>query len=462
MIGGPAGMQPIRAFSVALLILAHGLAAECPATELTPAEARARFRELDKKAQTEFRHGEFAQSADDFRQGGCLAPDNLRSYYELYGIAIGAAAAGDFAQARQVLQEADRQRPDYPLPLAMLVKVSLTSGDVENVKESLRAAAERFPLDGKLHAEFVKDLLHEKLPDLALAESLRFQQSGVKDPEATVTLALLENNAGSFGDAVLRAREIEEQSELSDEVRASGAAIAGLACENLAQLPEAAQHLKRATELAPKLEDSYLSLARVYQKQQNPKAAMEILEEARKRMPESPKLLLALGGSLISVGQFLMASETLAALIKRSPDEFEAYGMLAESYRNMGQPSLATAALGALALRKPDFPMVHLMKAQSMLAEDAVDYPGVLAELTQAEKAAPTDYDVYVLRGKVYVSMEEYEEAVAAFQRAIELRPAEAGAYYQLGLAYRKSGRATLAKQQFDTVEYLKTQAPVP
>src|ERR1700683_1678622 len=116
----------MRAICLALLIFAHGLAAECPSPELAPAEASARFRELDKKAQTEFRHGELAQAAEDFRQGGCLAPDNLRSYYELYGIAIGAAAAGDFAQARQVLQEADRQRPDYPLPLAMLVKVSLT------------------------------------------------------------------------------------------------------------------------------------------------------------------------------------------------------------------------------------------------------------------------------------------------------------------------------------------------
>lgn len=452
----------MRVICLALLILAHGFAAECASPELIPPEARARFRELDKKAQTEFRHGELAKAAEDFRQGGCLAPDNLRSYYELYGIAIGAAAAGDFAQARRVLQEADRQRPDYPLPLAMLVKVSLTSGDVENVKESLLAAAERFPLDGKLHAEFVKDLLHEKLPDLALAESLRFEQSGVQDPEAAVTLALLENNAGAFSDAVLHARDIEEQSELPDDVRASGAAIAGLACENLAQFPEAAQHLKRATELAPKLEDSYLSLARIYQKQQSPKAAVEILEQARKQFPESPKLLLGLGASLVSAGQFPMASQILAALIKQSPDEFEAYGMLAESYRNMGEPSLATAALGMLALRKPDFPMVHLMKAQSMLAEEVVDYPGVLEELAQAEKVSPTDYDVFVLRGKVLVSLEKYDEAIAAFGRAIELRPAEAGAYYQLGLAYRKLGQPVLAKKQFNAVEYLKTQAAAP
>src|SRR4029077_11508036 len=115
---------------------------------------------------------------------------------EFYGIATTAAAAGDFTKARQVLQQADQQRPNYPLPLAMMVKLALTSGDMDNLRETLRTAAERFPADGKLHAEFVKDLLHKNLSDLALAESLRFEQSGSKDAEGTITLAVLENNVG--------------------------------------------------------------------------------------------------------------------------------------------------------------------------------------------------------------------------------------------------------------------------
>src|SRR4029077_1819778 len=117
--------------------------------------------ELDRKAQVEFRHAGFAEASQDFRQATCVAPESIRSYYELYGSATGAMAAGDFARAREVLEEADRLRPDYALPLAMLVKVNLISGDIAHFKTSLLAAARRFPT-GRLHAELAQDLLHEK------------------------------------------------------------------------------------------------------------------------------------------------------------------------------------------------------------------------------------------------------------------------------------------------------------
>jgi predicted Zn-dependent protease len=101
------------------------------------------------------------------------APENVRPYYALYGTAAGAVATGDFSRARQVLQEADALRPDYPLSLAMLVKVNLISSDIDSLKRCLLNAAQRFPRDSKLHAELAQDLLHEKQYDLALAEALR-------------------------------------------------------------------------------------------------------------------------------------------------------------------------------------------------------------------------------------------------------------------------------------------------
>jgi tetratricopeptide (TPR) repeat protein len=451
----------MRFACLALLALAHSYAWNCPSSELSPEEARARFRELDRRAQAEFRHGELAKAAEDFRQGTCVAPESLRSYYELFGIAVEAMAAGDSARAREALTEADRLRPDYALPLAMLVKESLISGDVVRVRESLRAAAQRFPLDGRLHAEFVKDLVHQKLLDLALAEALRFEQSGLKDAEATITLAVLENNSGAFGDSVRHALDIERQSELPGQQRASGAAVAGLGYENLGQLTEAVEHLKLATRLAPAREDPYLALSRIYEKQQNTKAALEVMQQARKHIPDSPKLLFALGSSLVSAEQYPAARQVLAGLIQSFPDELNAYLKLAEAYRGMGESTHATETLRKLALRKPEYPMLHVVIAQSMLAEASVDYPGVLEELDQAEKVSPMDYDIYYLRGKVCVVINKHEEAVAALRRAIALRPTESGAYYQLGLAYRKSGRPALAKEQFDRVEYLKSQSAV-
>ena len=448
----------MRLACLAFVVMSYAFAADCPPADPDSPGTRERFHELDRKAQTEFRHGEYAQSAEDFRQGVCVAPDDLRMYYSLYGTAMGALAAGDLPSSIGFLKEADRLRPDYPLPLAMLVKISLQSPNPDQVKEFLRLAAERFPRAGKLHAEFVKDLLHENRPDLALAEALRFEQSGVPDTESALTMAVIENNAGAFADAARHGQAMAQQSDLPADVRASAATVAGLAYENLNQYPEAVQHLKQATELAPAREEPYLDLARVYGKQQNVQAAADLLEQAGKRIPGSQKILLALGANLVAVEHYAQASQILTEVIRNAPDELDAYPSLADAYNKMGQPKLAAETLRKLAARKPDYPMVHLAIAQSMLNGEPVDSAGVLEELALAEKASPEDYDVWYLRGKVCLGMNKVPEAIASLQRAIALRPADSSAYYQLALAYRKSGQAALAKRQFEIVEYLKSQ----
>ena len=448
----------MRLTCLAFVAISYAFASDCPTVDLDSPDTRERFHELDKKAQVEFRHGEYAQSAEDFRQGACFAPDDLRMYYTLFGTAIGALAARDLASAIDFLKQADRLRPDYPLPLAMLVKISLQSPDPDQVKEFLRLAAERFPRAGKLHAEFVKDLLHQNRPDLALAEALRFEQSGVPDIESTVTLAVVENNAGAFADAARLGQAIEQQAALPAEVRASGATVAGLAYENLKQFPDAVELLKRATELAPAREDPYLYLARVYGKQQNLPAAVDVLEKGSRQIADSQKIRLALGANLVAVEKYAQASQILAEVIKNSPDQIDAYPALADAYGKMGQPKLATETLRQLAARKPDYPMLHLAIAQSLMNAEPVDSAHVLEELALAEKTSPDDYDVWYLRGKVCLNMNQVPEAIASLQHAIELRPADSSAYYQLAFAYRKSGQTALAKRQFEIVEYLKSQ----
>jgi Flp pilus assembly protein TadD len=49
-----------------------------------------------------------------------------------------------------------------------------------------------------------------------------------------------------------------------------------------------------------------------------------------------------------------------------------------------------------------------------------------------------------------------YKLAIDSLRQAIKLNPIEASGYYQLGLAYRKLGEQSLAKQQFDKIEFLK------
>jgi tetratricopeptide (TPR) repeat protein len=298
---------------------------------------------------------------------------------------------------------------------------------------------------GKLHADLAQDLVHEKQYDLALAEALRAADSGAAGGRAGINLAVLENQVGAFGDAARLAEAIEEEGGLPEKVRAAAAGIAGLSYESSGQLQEAIRHFKLAIRLEPDQEQAYLALARICAAQQDNHAAVEVLEQARKTLGGSPKVLLALGSALMSTEQYEAASRMLSGLIQSFPDQLEAYPKLAEVYRNLGEPRRATETLRQLARHKPDDPMLHAVIAQSMLDEEQIDYARVLQELAEAEKASPDDYDVHYLRGKVFLATGRYVQAVASLRHAIELRPA--GAYYQLGMAYQL-GQTDLAKER--------------
>jgi protein O-GlcNAc transferase len=273
---------------------------------------------------------------------------------------------------------------------------------------------------------------------------------------------VLENGAGAFEDAIRNALAVEGQSGVADAVKASAAGVAGLSYESIGEREQAIKHLTLAIELAPTHENSYLALAYLYEKAQRFKEAVAVLERGRKLMPESLHFLLPLGSNLVWAEQYQPAVDVLNELLRMAPDTGDPYLRLAEAYRNTGRPELEIETLRKLAQVKPDYPMVHVLSARAMLNVDPVDYPAVLRTLAQAEKSTPNDADIFYLRGKAYVATGRSEEAVAAFQRAIELRPMDPSPYYQLGLVYSKLGQVELARQTLSRMAHVKQAAGAP
>jgi tetratricopeptide (TPR) repeat protein len=446
----------MKALSTMLLAGSALWAADCVPSHLDEKQTLAKFQELDRAAQSALDQGQFVAAARQYREAACLAPKSARAFY---GLGIAEAAAGNFAAARQALEAACAILPDSAMPLAMLVRVNAAMKDIDQVKAALRTAAQRFPKDGELHSGLARFLAENQLLDLALAESLRFEQTGAADAGAAVALAVLQNTVGAYDDAIRNAVAIEHAAGIADAVKAAAAGVAGLSYESTGRREEAVRHLKAALQLAPSQENSYLALAFLYEKARMFKEAVEVLQQGRKQIPGSLNFLLPLGNNLVWAEDYQAGIDVLNGLIQSAHDTPEAYVRLAEAYRNTGHPERETEALRRLARVKPDYPMVHVLTARAMLSIDPVDGPAVLAELAQAEKSTPNDPDVFYLRGKVYITMNRHQDAVAALKRAIELRPMEPSPYYQLGLTYRKLGQTELARQILDRMQHLKTTA---
>lgn len=448
------GAYRCAALCVEILALSAGLlAADCPPSTLGREETVRRLQQLDQAGQTSMREGHYPEAIRAYREQSCLAPDSSGVFYAL---GTAEAASGDFLNARKSFTAADRLEPANSLPLAMLVRVNLSIGDIDSVKAVLWDAAGRFPRDGNFHGAMARFLIQNKQYDLALAESLRAREAGSSDDSARMELAVLENTAGAYDDAIRNASALAQKASLPDSLRASAAGVAGLSYEGAGQRDAAIAHLRDAIRLDPSRENSYLALAFILEKTQRFREAAEVLEQGRRHLPGSTAILLPLGSDLVGAEQVQAGIGVLNEFIRKSPDEPRAYLELADAYRKAGDPRREAKTLQDLAQRKPEYPNIHRLIASALFNLTPPDYPAVLAELDRAEKTAPDDPDILYLRGKVFLATHRDADAELALRRSIEKRPMDPGPYYQLARLYQKLGKKDLAQDTLARMQFLK------
>ncbi len=421
---------------------------DCPSSQPGVRETQARLGQLETSAQEDLQERRFAEAALGFREAACLAPSDPRI---LYSLGVAQAGSGDFLAARKSLEAARSLQPANPLPLAMLVRVNFSLGDIDSLKAALRASAAEFPQDFELHSMLAQFLIQSKLLDLALAESLRAMRANPNPtPQATVELAAFENTAGAFDDAIRNAMRIESQIGVPNALRAAAMGVAGLSEESAGRPEAAVIRLREAIQLDPSRENSYLALAFLYEKMQKFGEAVGVLEEGRRKLPESVALLLPLGSNLVRVERYPEAVAVLERLLRHSPDESEAYLRLADAYRKTGNYAGEVRILSVLAAREPDYPAVHILISNALLDRAPADYPKVLDELNLAEKNSPSDAQTFYLRAKVYLATGRDEQARLALTRSIELAPMDPAPYYRLGRLLLKMGEPKLAREILD------------
>lgn len=427
---------------------------DCSSLKLTAEQRMQQVRDLDRAAQLALSAHRPEEAVEKMRAAACLAPDSSRV---IYGLGMAEAASGDLHRARAALEKADRLQPTTPFPLAMQARVNASLKDWDALKANLRDAARRFPNDSDLHAGLASFLAQNKVFELALAESLRAKRIQATDGSSLVELAGLENTVGAYSEAVRNAARVENDTTVSDSIRSAAAGIAGLSYSAIGQQPEALRRLQEAIRLDPSRSTSYLALADVLEKAGRYRESVDVLEQGRRVLPDSDALLLTLGIDLVRAELYKEGLAVLRDVVRHSPENEQAYLNIAGACRNLADPEGELDALRQLELRKPNYPQIHLFIARALLNFTPVDHAQVIAELAKAEVQAPTDADLFYLRGKTYMAMGRNEDSVTAFRHAIELRPMEPGAYYQLGRLYQKLGQTALATEQMQRLKSLSS-----
>lgn len=83
---------------------------------------------------------------------------------------------------------------------------------------------------------------------------------------------------------------------------------------------------------------------------------------------------------------------------------------------------------------------------------DQRKYPEALAELKPLADGGTENWRVHYYLGSTYLMLRDFDAAAVSLERALALKPDEAGTLYALGVAYYQQGNLKLANAYFGAV----------
>lgn len=312
--------------------------------------------------------------------------------------ALGAATVArnaDYRDEVTIWAETVRVRPNNVRALQNLGSTLAHHGRSDEAVPYLERALQLDPM-----AEYaVENLGLIRLDEGRYAEAISLLKKRIeRRPKDAISRVNLAKALLATGDRAAALAQLEEAVRLTPDNAVARARLA-LVLADLGRLDEAAGSADRAVELDPDNETAQLAAGRVALLANAPEQAARHYREALEHSRASTEAALGLAVAL----------------------------------RRTGQPEQADAAADALAaaLTSPDATLQAAMTVSASVASEAA------VELLQAAiRRAPDAAELHLALGRFLASINRSSEALAAYRRALELRPRWADAANSLALLW--------------------------
>jgi tetratricopeptide (TPR) repeat protein len=221
---------------------------------------------------------------------------------------------------------------------------------------------------------------------------------------------------------------------------------------------------------------AYHNRANAYLAQAKVGAAINDFTKAIELDPDEAQYYFNRGNAFLFLGEKERIIEDMRQTIALQPNNWKAHHTLAGIYADTGQYDLAIRHYGETIGLRPELSDAYAGRGRAYSEMGMVDQ--AIADLSTAIKLNPTPIQPYFDRGIAYAQKEEYNLAISDFTQAISLlteEPAsfeydedegftfifgdslkEFDVYYNRGLAYIHVGRLDEAIADFDRVIELK------
>jgi len=413
---------------------------------------------LDRKFQSavaQYESGRFAEAAAQLESLLHEVPESFE-VHELLGLVY--AAQSQDVQARKHLETAVRLKPDSAAArtnlaanLARMAKLDLAEAEF---KKAIKLDPRNFDANhnlGELYARAGK--VTDAAPFLEQAHSI--------DPSSYdngYDLALAYVLIGRLADArqlvqdLLKKKNAAELHNLLAEIE-----------EKDGKFVPAAKEYEAAAHMDPS-ESNLFDWGSELLIHHTLEPAIDVFRHATQRYPNSPRLLIGLGMSLYSRGNYDEAVKSLLRAADLNPSDPSGYLFLSKAYDS--SPSQADDVIQRFrrfAELQPRNPRASYYYAMSLWKGKRTQDPGldlqqVESLLNKAIALNPKFAEAHLQLGNLYSDQSKYAEAIPEYVRARELDPALGDVYYRMGQAYVHVGEQDRAQEQFQIYQKVRAE----
>ena len=363
---------------------------------------------------------------------------------------------GQIAFSQKNYAEAASRFRKAPSILAENPVLSVNYAEALLETESLEAAKrelERLPRSDAA-AQFESGLLLARAGDFVAAEAhFKFAREGYPNADVVeYNLALAQLHAQKYPECVTTLEQMRARGgSNSDVLRLLGEAYleAGRPQKSYEVLQELIKDNPRDRRL-------YLLLTQLADQEDRADIGLEWLDYGLRYMPDSFPLLMQRGYLHLLLGRNKESESDYRKAIEIQPDSDSAPIELAFLLLTTQRYPEADKLLKQVIQSSPSnffgYYLLGEIRLQEGLNEEALRY-------TKKAAALETGYAaIHANLGKLYVKSKEYAAAIRELEAAVKLDPDNKTAYYQLSIAYRKTGEKEKARAVLVHVRRLNKQ----
>ena len=221
---------------------------------------------------------------------------------------------------------------------------------------------------------------------------------------------------------------------------------------------EAIEAYKKAAATKTEMtEEFYVNLSELYRNENRLGEAADTAYKGIKIYPKSKELLINLTWYYSLSDRFVEAVGAGQQAVRNAPDEFEAHSNLCRAYNDLKQyPQAIVECNKALKLNPTNgetfFYLGRAQASTNKAALAAESFKKAVVGLIEYTREFPLDADGHYLLGNAYISDKQIKQAIASYQKSLELNPNFVKARLNLGSVYFSDNNVSAARQQYEAL----------